>query len=163
MEAKGGDEVFNCVRFPKDEGCASAVQPSSYQYVGDGLFLVVALGGVAIAVTISVAVTIAIAVAAIFARDVLCSVEEDAQLVVLLLVVEFFYFLEDAAVHQTCSNHEDGHVGVLLDNAGVGNNLNGRTIKDDEVVLFAYEGNHLLEAVALQELGGVGRHNAYGQ
>ena len=38
MEAKGGDEVFNCVRFPKDEGCASAVQPLLNLYIGKVYF-----------------------------------------------------------------------------------------------------------------------------
>ena len=109
------------------------VQPLMYSECLVWLFLVVTLGVVAVAIAIAVAISVAItiAVAAIFAGDVFRAVEEYTELVVFLLVVEFFYILQDAAVHQSGSYDEDSHVGVFLHDTCIGYNLNGRTVKDD--------------------------------
>ena len=88
------------------------------------------------------------------------SVEDYAEPVELLLVVEFLDFREHLTLEQSRAEDEDCPVAVLADNLGVGNQLDRRTV-DEHVVIVALEfPESLLETLVEEQFGGVRRYGA---
>ena len=110
-----------------------------------------------VAVGVSVAVSVLVSVSCAGFDG---AVEDYAQPVELLLVVEFLYFREHLTLEQSRAEDEDCPVAVLADNLGVGNQLNRRTV-DEHVVIVALEfPESLLETLVEEQFGGVRRYGA---
>ena len=65
------------------------------------------------------------------------AVEDDGDVAVAAVVVETVDFGEHRAPEKAGTSYEKGGVGYAVDNGSVGNNLDGRTVEEDVVVLVA--------------------------
>lgn len=124
------------------------------------LRLLVVLGVAAVRLA-AVAVVVAVMIAVVAAGGD-GAVEQHAHVLILLALIVAFDDGQHLALHESGTDHEDGGVGMLGNDAGVGHHLDGRTVEDDEVVLLAQLVEHLLQALAEQQFGGVGRYGAHG-
>ena len=119
------------------------------------LFLVVV---VTIAVAISVAVAIAVAVTALAAVG---AVEYHGKALEAFVVVDVLQLAKHVAVQQAGADDKERAVAVVLDDLRVGNDVYRRAVDEYVVVAFAHLGDEVLEFVATDELGGVGRNGAH--
>ncbi|CDB10187.1 uncharacterized protein BN744_01508 [Bacteroides sp. CAG:633] len=89
------------------------------------------------------------------------AVQDESHILVLLFVVDTLQLGKHAAFQQTGAYDKEGTVGQLLDDLRIGYHLDRRTV-DKYIVVLAADGiDELLEAVAEQQFGGVGRDGAY--
>lgn len=65
------------------------------------------------------------------------AVEDDGDVAIATVVVETVDFGEHRALEKAGTDYEERGVGYAVDNGGVGNNLYGRTVEEDVVVLVA--------------------------
>ena len=112
---------------------------------------------VAISVTIAVVVITMLTIPSI---TTLCSIEDDAHIVVLLLVIEFLQFVDHRTFKQAATHYKDDSVGILFEELCVRNNLYRWTVNEDIVILFAQCLEHRREVFAIEEFGRVRRHGA---
>ena len=114
------------------------------------------------AVVVIIAITIAIAVAitvmtAISATLCFGAVQYEGHVLELLLLVDLLYLRQHAALHQASTNHEDGAVGKLLVDWGIGYDFDWRTVDKYIVILCAQLLDHLLQQWSEQQLRWVWR------
>lgn len=114
---------------------------------------------VAVAVTVAVAVFVGVGVA-VAAAVVAGAVEDYGHMLVFLFFVEAVELGQHRALEQTGADNEDGPVNELVDNLGVGDNLDGRAVDDDIVVAGAHAVDKLAEARRFEQFGGVRRNGA---
>lgn len=128
------------------------------------LFLLVA-AVVAVAIALAVAVAaIAVAVAAVAVVVLgIGAVEQHGHVVVALLVVVPLQFGKHAALQQSGADDEDGDVGLVADDGGIGHNLHGGTVNEDVVVVLAQLVEHGLQLRRVEQLRGVGGRFAHRQ
>ena len=74
-----------------------------------------------------------------------------------MLVVVFLDDRKAIQFHDAYTDYEEGDVGILGKDAGVGNNLDRRTVEEDIVVLSSYLVDELCKAIVGDKLGGVWR------
>ena len=91
------------------------------------------------------------------------TVEEHGHVVVLLLIVVLLQLGEHAAIQEAGTDDEDGEVGLVADDGGIGNNLHGRTVDEDVIVVLTQVIEHGLELGGVEQFGGVGRNLADGE
>ena len=91
------------------------------------------------------------------------AIEDERHVLELLLLVELLHLRQHAALHQACAYHEDGEVGKLLVDRGIGHHLDRRTVEEHIVVLGAHLADELFEERREEQLGRVGRNGADGQ
>ena len=74
------------------------------------------------------------------------AIENNGHVVELLLLVVTLDYGDHVAVHQAGTDDKHGHVGPFGYHTGVGNNVDWRTVEEDDVVLLAQIGDELLQA-----------------
>ena len=89
------------------------------------------------------------------------SVQDVADVPVLAVLVEFFQFWEESLVYQAGPEDEDCAVHELVDDLGIGHDVDRRTVDDDEVVPSLQGVHGLTEPRVGDELGRVRRNGAY--
>ncbi len=113
---------------------------------------------VAVSVTISVTVAVAVAIVTVFAH---CAVEYQRHVLELLVFVDLFEFGKHVSFKQSGADHEYSPVGILFDDLGICNDLDGRTVNDYVVVIGFQHFNEFSESAVFKKLGWIGRNCTY--
>ena len=91
------------------------------------------------------------------------AVEQDGHVVVLLIGVVLLELRQHVALHETGTDDEEGDIGLVADDGGIGDNLHRRTIDEDVVVVLAQLVEHGLQTGRVEQLRGVGRNLTHGE
>ena len=91
------------------------------------------------------------------------AIEQHGHVVVLLLLVALLQLGQHGTFQQTGTDDEQGDVGLVADDGGIGDNLHGRTVNEDVVVVLTQLVEHGLELRRVQQLRGVGGCLTHGQ
>ena len=105
---------------------------------------------VSVAVTISISVAIVAVFAVIVPTIILRTIEDNAHVLVLLVVVELLQLLNHRPFKQATAHHENHPVGILLEYLCVCHNLNWRTVYENVVELLAECVEHWGEMLAVE-------------
>ena len=87
-------------------------------------------------------------------------VDDDAEAVELVLLVEAFQLGQVATVDLTLTDDIEGHIGYAVDDTGIGNNLSRHIVNNDVVVDLLQFFYQEIQTVAHQQLRGVRRRDA---
>ena len=93
----------------------------------------------------------------------LYAVEEVAEILETLLVVELLEVGHVLLFQQPSAHYEDGAIHIGVDDLRIGHNVNGRTVNDDIIKGRFHVFNQLAKPLIADKLRGVGRNAAYGQ
>ena len=107
-------------------------------------------------ISVFVAVTVAVAAGGGAAG----TVEDHSQVLEFAFLVDRLQLREHRALQQAGAHHEEGAVAVAFDDLGVGHDLYGRAVDDDEVIIIFKFTDGLLEARVGHEFRRVGRDGA---
>ena len=93
---------------------------------------VVAAVVVAVAITVTVAVAVAVAVA-VTARVVAGAVQDEGHVAVFLLIIQTVKLGEHGTLAQAGADDEEGAVHIFVDDLGIGDDFDGRTVHKNVV------------------------------
>ena len=109
-----------------------------------------------IPVTIVVAIAVTIA-----AAELASTVEQHGHVVETAAAVDFLHFTYKATLHKPGTDHKQGDVRHMGYDRGVGYYINRRTVYEDIGVAASELLHKTVEALALKQLGRIGRQGAY--
>ena len=93
--------------------------------------------------------------------DVVGTIEYEQHIGITLCTIEVF----DFRYHGTLEIHgpydEERHVGIVSDDAGIGDNLNGRTVNEDIVVLLLQGGDELCQPLVVEKFRRIRGNGTY--
>ena len=115
-----------------------------------------------VAVTVAITIAVTVAVVAVSAADVLRAVEDDCHVLVGVLLIEYVDFLQEAAVHDAGADDEEADIDIFLQDNRVGDDVDGRTVNDDVVILVFHFFHQFAHSVVEEKLCRVGRYDADG-
>ena len=115
-----------------------------------------------VAVTVAITIAVTVAVVAVSAADVLRAVEDDCHVLVGVLLIEYVDFLQEAAVHDAGADDEEADIDIFLQDNRVGDDVDGRTVNDDVVILVLHLFHQFAHFVVEEKLCRVGRYDADG-
>ena len=98
------------------------------------LFLVTIIGIITIAVAITITIAITVAIATALGG---CGIEDDGQGLESLFLIHRLEFVEHRTLKHSSTNNEEGAIGRLLDNLGIYNDINRRTVDEDIFIEWA--------------------------
>ncbi len=90
------------------------------------------------------------------------AVEDDGDVAVTAVGVEAVDLGQHGTLEEACADDEECGVGHAVDDGGVGNNLNRRTVEEDVVVFVAERCDEGFETSVEEEFCGVGGYSADG-
>ena len=88
------------------------------------------------------------------------TVEDDGQLVEAFFRVVLLDVWQERLLEEVSADDEEGHIRPMLDDIGIGDDLNWRTIDEDIVVLLAQFGNQFTQSLRREEFSWVRRQFA---
>ena len=89
-------------------------------------------------------------------------VEQDGHITIAGLIIVFLDIGKLVLLKKTGTNHEYGEVYQAVDDLGVGNNLDGRAVENDEVVFLPEAVDESVKILTRKQFGGIERNRSYG-